>query len=271
MYLTRHLTESGPRWAVDGRWLVASFELGWLMAVPAERASAFIESCKSEGEATGTLLAPVERETEVWASGVTYMRSREARMHESDTADIYDKVYDAQRPELFFKCAGWRARGPGEHIRVRQDATWNVPEPELVLVSNSGGEIIGYTAGNDVSSRDIEGANPLYLPQAKVYDGSCALGPGIIIADAASMATLPIRLRIERDGESVFDGETGIDQMKRSLHELVECLYSELTMPNGSMLLTGAGVVPADDFNLSPGDYVRIDVGPLTLENPVDS
>ena len=256
---------------MDGRWLVASFELGWLMAVPAERASAFIESCKSEGEATGTLLAPVERETEVWASGVTYMRSREARMHESDTADIYDKVYDAQRPELFFKCAGWRARGPGEHIRVRQDATWNVPEPELVLVSNSGGEIIGYTAGNDVSSRDIEGANPLYLPQAKVYDGSCSLGPGIIIADAASMATLPIRLRIERDGESVFDGETGIDQMKRSLQELVECLYSELTMPNGSMLLTGAGVVPADDFTLSPGDYVRIDVGPLTLENPVDS
>ena len=186
---------------MDGRWLVASFELGWLMAVPAERASAFIESCKSEGEAAGTLLAPVERETEVWASGVTYMRSREARMHESDTADIYDKVYDAQRPELFFKATPHRVVGPGEPVRIRSDSAWNVPEPELTLAVTADGRRFGYTIGNDMSSRDIEGENPLYLPQAKTYDG-CAGGHfgsrHAVAEDAAPLRrgeVLPVELR----------------------------------------------------------------------------
>jgi 2-dehydro-3-deoxy-D-arabinonate dehydratase len=269
MRLTRYQTSAGPRWAADGQWLSAQFQLDWITGVDADKVSALVTSCITGGAAEGDLLAPVEAQMEIWASGVTYLRSREARMHESDTADIYDKVYAAERPELFFKCAGWRAKGPGQPIRVRRDASWNVPEPELVLVSNAAGQIIGYTAGNDVSSRDIEGENPLYLPQAKMYNGSCGLGPAIELCDAASMSAIPIRLRVTRGGEVVFDGETGIDQMKRSLQELVDCLHSELDMPLGSLLLTGAGLVPGDDFTLTPGDDVRIDVGPLTLNNPV--
>lgn len=270
MQLTRHHTDLGPRWAVDGHWLSQRFELTWLMDVPVACAPALIESCRTDAPASGALLAPVARDTEVWASGVTYLRSREARMHESQTADVYDKVYAAQRPELFFKCAGWRARGPEQAVRVRRDAHWNVPEPELALISNARGEILGYTAGNDVSSRDIEGENPLYLPQAKVYDGSCALGPAIELASVEQMASLPIRLRVERDGRTLVDGATGIDQMKRGLQELVDYLYRELSMPAGTVLLTGAGIVPEDDFTLTPGDRVIIDVGALRLSNPVE-
>lgn len=267
--LTRHQSEAGPRWAHDGRWLAPDFSLKLLAGVAAGQTAALLAACATGTEASGPLLAPVDDDTEVWASGVTYLRSREARMHESDTADIYDKVYAAERPELFFKCAGWRARGMHTGIRVRKDATWNVPEPELALVANAQGEIIGYTAGNDVSSRDIEGANPLYLPQAKVYNGSCALGPGIVLGDAASMGALPIRLSIQRDGELVFDGDTGIHQMKRTLQELIDCLYFELDMPGGAVLMTGAGIVPGDDFTLTPGDVVEIRVGNLMLSNPV--
>jgi 2-dehydro-3-deoxy-D-arabinonate dehydratase len=269
MQLTRHHTEAGPRWAADNVWLTTDFTLDWIMGVPGEQIGALVAAASTGDTASGNLLAPVENDQEIWASGVTYLRSREARMQESDTADIYDKVYAAIRPELFFKCLGWRACGPGANIRVRKDATWNVPEPELVLVSNAAGQIIGYTAGNDVSSRDIEGENPLYLPQAKVFNGSCGLGPAIIIADEAAMSALPIRLRIDRSGASVFDGTTGIDQMKRSLSELTDTLYSELHFPNGSFLLTGAGIVPADDFNLTAGDEVTVDVGDLQLINPV--
>ncbi|NKC15667.1 MAG: fumarylacetoacetate hydrolase [Gammaproteobacteria bacterium] len=241
------------------------------MEVPASAAGAVINACKTDTAASGALLAPVDADTEVWAAGVTYLRSREARMRESDTADVYDKVYDAARPEVFFKCMGWRARGPCENIRVRRDATWNVPEPELGLVNNCAGEIIGYTAGNDVSSRDIEGTNPLYLPQAKVYDGACALGPAIVLCGAERMGQLPIVLSIVRGGETLFEGSTGIGQMKRSLEELVACLYQELTFPGGSVLLTGAGIVPGDDFTLTPGDRVTIKVGHLQLANTVDS
>jgi len=269
--LTRHLSESGPRWALDGAWLSASFSLRLLASVPGAATAGLLDACKTDIEASGALLAPVDDDTEVWASGVTYLRSREARMQESDTADIYDKVYAGERPELFFKCAGWRACADGAPIRVRTDASWNVPEPELAIVANAAGEIIGYTAGNDVSSRDIEGANPLYLPQAKVYNGSCALGPGIVLCDADAMRALHIELAIERDGEEVFHATTSITQMKRSLEELIECLYLELSMPGGSVLLTGAGIVPADDFTLTPGDTVDIGVGALRLTNPVAS
>lgn len=267
--LTRHATQNGTRWAYNGEWLAHSFSLRLLANVARDNVLDVVRSCAVGGATSGTPLAPVDDDTEVWAAGVTYLRSREARMHESDTADVYDKVYDAERPEIFFKCAGWRARGDGQPIRIRRDASWNVPEPELALVSNASGEIIGYTAGNDVSSRDIEGANPLYLPQAKVYDGSCALGPGIILCSADDMRALPITLTIERDGATIFGGDTGITQMKRTLEELVQCLYSELDLPGGSVLLTGAGLVPADDFTLNQGDRVVITVGELSLSNTV--
>lgn len=267
--LTKHSTDAGARWALDGYWLSGHVNLALLASVRAAQLPALLEACKTDEPTTGEILAPVDKHTEVWASGVTYLRSREARMQESDTADVYDKVYDAERPELFFKCAGWRARASDQSIRVRADATWNVPEPELAVVANAHGEIIGYTAGNDVSSRDIEGENPLYLPQAKVYNGSCALGPGIVFTNADSMRELPVRLRIKRNGADMFKGETSITQMKRSLDELIACLFFELDMPGGAVLMTGAGIVPGEDFTLLPGDAVEIQVGAATLTNIV--
>ena len=267
--LTRHSTDAGARWALDGYWLSDHVNLALLASVRAAQLPALLEACKTEEPSTGAVLAPVDAHTEVWASGVTYLRSREARMQESDTADVYDKVYDAERPELFFKCAGWRARASNQSIRIRTDASWNVPEPELAVVANAHGEIIGYTAGNDVSSRDIEGENPLYLPQAKVYNGSCALGPGIILTHADAMRELPVHLSIKRDGADMFQGETSIAQMKRSLEELMDCLFLELDMPGGAVLMTGAGIVPGDDFTLLPGDAVEIRVGAAALANIV--
>ena len=269
MYLTRHRTSDGPRWALDGRYLPPALSLGVLLSLPAPQILRLLEGAHGEEPAEGPPLAPVDTYHEVWASGVTYMRSREARMAESDTKDVYDKVYEAQRPELFFKSLGHRAVGHGEPIRVRGDSRWNVPEPELVIVLNSSGEIVGYTAGDDVSSRDIEGENPLYLPQAKVYEGSCALGPGILLAAPEDLGSLPIRLAIERGGRAVFDGETAASQMKRSLEELASYLVRELRFPTGVLLMTGTGIVPDEDFTLQPGDRVRIQVGELTLENAV--
>jgi 2-dehydro-3-deoxy-D-arabinonate dehydratase len=200
---------------------------------------------------------------------VTYLRSREARMAESDTADIYDKVYAAARVEVFFKAVGWRAMGAGQPIRVRADSSWNVPEPELAVVINAQGRIVGYTAGNDVSSRSIEGENPLYLPQAKIYDGSCAIGPGIVLADADDMRALPIRLSITRAGKTVFDGDTSTGQLKRTVEEIAGWLTRELSFPRGVILLTGTCLVPEDAFTLTSGDTVRVQVGELVLENPV--
>ena len=190
----------------------------------------------------------------MWGSGVTYLRSRDARKAESATGDIYQKVYEAERPEIFFKSAGWHVVGSGEPVRVRADSRWNVPEPEVTLVINAGGEVVGYTVGNDMSSRDIEGENPLYLPQAKTYDGSCALGPGIRIVSATAMAGLRIRLQIQRGGLPVFDGETSTDQMRRTFEELAGYLFSELQFPYGAYLMTGTGIVPPDDFSLQTGD-----------------
>lgn len=218
--------------------------------------------------AEGALLAPIDPYQEVWASGVTYLRSREAREAESATADIYSKVYSADRPELFFKALGWRVVAPGGTVRVRADSAWNVPEPELTLVLDLEGKIRGYTAGNDVSSRDIEGENPLYLPQAKVYNGSCALGPLIHLIDNPSdLLDLDIRLEIEREGKRVFEGQTGTKLMKRAFPELASYLFRELRFPNGAFLLTGTGIVPPEPYTLLPGDLVRVVVNDLVLEN----
>ncbi|MDB4914307.1 MAG: 2-hydroxyhepta-2,4-diene,7-dioate isomerase [Gemmatimonadetes bacterium] len=216
-------------------------------------------------ELIGELRAPIESQ-EVWAAGVTYFRSRTARIEESHDAGsgtFYDRVYSAERPELFFKAAGWRVRASGGTIRIRRDATWNVPEPELALYINSVGKIIGYTIGNDVSSRDIEGENPLYLPQAKVYDGSCALGPCVLVTDDALPAETPIAISIVRAGAEVFQGETSISQMRRTPVELVEYLYREMSFPRGAVLLTGTGVVPPDGFTLQSGDRVDIRIEPI--------
>jgi len=177
MYLTRHESADGPRWALDGRSLAKDFTLARLLRLPAADMPGFLRAMAGTGAASGALLAPIESGGEVWAAGVTYLRSREAREAESTVKDVYSKVYDAARPELFSKAPGWRVVGHGMPIRIRRDSRWNVPEPELTLVVNAHGEIVGFCAGNDVSSRDIEGENPLYLPQAKIYDGSCALGP----------------------------------------------------------------------------------------------
>ena len=221
---------------------------------------------------THSALAPIENQ-EVWAAGVTYYRSRSARMEESKDAgggSFYDRVYAAPRPELFFKSAGWRAVPPGGSVRIREDATWSVPEPELTLVVNTRGQIIGYTIGNDMSSRDIEGENPLYLPQAKVYDGSCALGPAVLIAENPLPKTTTIELEILRDGQPAFSGTTTLNEMKREPEELAAYLYRELKFPHGAYLMTGTGIVPPDDFTLQRADTIRISIGELgTLENQV--
>jgi 2-dehydro-3-deoxy-D-arabinonate dehydratase len=269
MYLSRHRTDAGARWALDGRYLPLEFALDRLLELPAADVRDFLEGFSLGEAAEDPLLAPVEPTQEVWASGVTYQISREARMFESKEAEIYAKVYDAERPELFFKAVGWRVVGHEEPVRVRKDSHWNVPEPELVLVVNSRMEIVGYTAGNDVSSRDIEGENSLYLPQAKIYDGGCSLGPGIVLGGPDSMRDLPIRMRIQRDGKTAFEGEISTSEMKRPFEELAKYLGKELSFPAGVFLMTGTSLVPPDDFNLSPGDLVEIRVGELVLENEV--
>ncbi|MBL8800216.1 MAG: fumarylacetoacetate hydrolase family protein [Planctomycetia bacterium] len=208
-----------------------------------------------------TLLAPVDRQ-EVWAAGVTYKRSQEARERESaGAARFYDLVYSASRPELFFKALPERVAGPGTPVRIRADSKWNVPEPELALVISPRLQIVGCTIGNDMSSRDIEGENPLYLPQAKVYDRSCALGPVVTLRDSLpSPDHLTIRLIIERGGTAVFDGATKASAMKRSFEELVNWLGKENSFPHGAILLTGTGIVPPDEFTLAPGDVVTIEI-----------
>lgn len=273
MLLAKHRYQNGGRWSYDGRLLTAGTTLAHLLREPHAGLAAALEARLTSAEVPSGAkdMPPVDEHQEVWASGVTYLRSRDARMAESGSADVYDLVYDAERPELFFKAAGWRSGGHGDPIRVRRDSSWDVPEPELVLVINAGLEIVGYSAGNDVSSRDIEGANPLYLPQAKVYEGSCALGPGILLVEggARDLAGLPIALRIERGGEVVFEGETDTAQMKRTFEELVEYLGRELPFPDGVLLMTGTGIVPPDDFTLQVGDGVEVRVGELTLANRV--
>jgi 2-dehydro-3-deoxy-D-arabinonate dehydratase len=230
-----------------------------------------------EGEASPhsglhPLIAPIE-DQEVWAAGVTYFRSRTARMEESQVGggqSFYDRVYTAERPELFFKSTPHRTVGPGSPVRIRYDSKWNVPEPELTLLVSPKGKILGYTVGNDMSSRDIEGENPLYLPQAKVYDGSCALGPGILVTNGPLPPTTAIQLTIRRAGEVAFTDATSLAAMKRNPAELVEYLFRENTFPNGCFLLTGTGIVPPNSFTLASGDEISIAIeGIGTLTNPV--
>ena len=219
-----------------------------------------------------TILAPIGTQ-EVWAAGVTYYRSRDARMEESKEVGggtFYDRVYSAARPELFFKSAGWRAVAPGGNVRIRVDATWSVPEPELTLVINNSGKLVGYTCGNDMSSRDIEGENPLYLPQAKVYNGSCAIGPAVLLAEGAFDRERTIELEILRNGQRAFHGATTLNELKRDPAELIEYLYREMDFPQGAYLMTGTGIVPPDDFTLNAEDVIRVTIqGIGTLENTV--
>jgi 2-dehydro-3-deoxy-D-arabinonate dehydratase len=218
-----------------------------------------------------SLGAPIESQ-EVWAAGVTYLRSRDARMEESKDAgggSFYDRVYDAARPEIFFKATPHRVVGTGASMRLRADAHWNVPEPELALAINCHGAIFGYTVGNDLSSRDIEGENPLYLPQAKVWSQCCALGPGLVVREPLPRETA-IAITIIRGGSPVFEGATGLDQMKRTLPELAEWLLRDNHFPFGCYLLTGTGTVPPNEFTLASGDEIRIAIeGIGTLINSI--
>ena len=240
-----------------------------------ENPAAFITEWLKSGVHTvwpEALPAPIGSQ-EVWAAGVTYFRSREARMEESTESGgdrFYHLVYDADRPELFFKATAGRVRGTGAMVRIRKDATWSVPEPELVLAVNSAGRVFGYTIGNDMSSRDIEGENPLYLPQAKVYRGSCSMGPWLTICDPLPETT-GIHIEISRAGTVVFSGTTTLAQLKRKPQELADWLFRENEFPVGAYLFTGTGVVPPGTWTLAAGDIVRIAIDSLgQLENSVE-
>jgi 2-dehydro-3-deoxy-D-arabinonate dehydratase len=270
------LQNAGTSWRVEGFSFDELFRAG--------DAQEYLQRCAADGR-TATrlqeefslegvnLLAPVGAQ-EVWAAGVTYRRSREARMEESERSGadrFYDLVYDADRPELFFKSAGRSVRGDSQTVRIRGDARWSVPEPELALAIDARGRIFGYAVGNDMSSRDIEGENPLYLPQAKVYRGSCALGPCLTVCGPLSPVATGIFLRIERRGVEVFSGSTSLANMKRTPEELAAWLFRENDFPDGCYLLTGTGLVPPADFTLDHGDVVRIEIDGLgVLENTVE-
>jgi 2-dehydro-3-deoxy-D-arabinonate dehydratase len=234
--------------------------------------SLLTKSSQRESPRDSDLLAPIGSQ-EVWAAGVTYYRSRSARMEESKAAgggDFYDRVYDAERPELFFKATPNRVVGPGGKVAIRDDAKWSVPEPELTLLVSPSGKITGYTIGNDMSSRDIEGENPLYLPQAKVYDRSCALGPCILVSEEPLAPDTTIALEIARAGKPVFAEAVPLSSMKRKPQSLVDYLYRNNRFPSGCFLLTGTGIVPPDSFTLQPGDQIRITISGIgTLANDV--
>jgi 2-dehydro-3-deoxy-D-arabinonate dehydratase len=270
-------TRSGPRVEANG----SSFAVGgesWDQLLCRDDIARHLEGIieKRSGAAPpprdADIVAPIGSQ-EVWAAGVTYYRSRDARMEEAEAAgggSFYDRVYSAARPELFFKSTPHRVAGPGQTVRIRKDSKWNVPEPELTLVVTPRGKIIGYTVGNDMSSRDIEGENPLYLPQAKVYDRSCALGPGIFITEQPLPPETPIELEIRRSGAVAFEGATTLAAMKRKPQELVEYLYRDNSFPAGCFLLTGTGVVPPPTFTLEARDEIRITIGSIgTLVNSV--
>jgi 2-dehydro-3-deoxy-D-arabinonate dehydratase len=227
----------------------------------------------SQDDLTVGLLAPIGSRQELWACGVTYLRSKIGRQEESKDAgggDFYARVYEAERPEVFFKANPLRVVGPGDKVRIRKDSTWDVPEPELTLVVSSSGKIVGYTIGNDMSSRSIEGENPLYLPQAKTYDGCAAIGPCIYVRKEPLDSNTKIRLEILRGGQSVFDGSISIKQMKRSLDELVSFVFRECTFPHGCLIMTGTGIVPEHDFTLKSRDEIKISIESIgTLINEV--
>lgn len=209
------------------------------------------------------ILSPIGNSQELWACGVTYLRSKVGRQEESKTSggsDFYAKVYEAERPEVFFKSTPHRVVGHNDFVRIRKDSAWNVPEPELTLVVTSSGKIIGYTIGNDMSSRSIEGENPLYLPQAKTYDGCAALGPCVYLTDQPLDANTEIRLEINRKEQKIFEGSITISQIKRSFEELVSYIFRECSFPYGCMVMTGTGIVPGSDFTLQSGDEIKISI-----------
>ncbi len=254
-----------------------SLEADWDSLLSRDDLFVFLQARLSSARAVSEpasqdILAPIGKQ-EVWAAGVTYYRSRDARMEESKSAgggDFYDRVYRAERPELFFKATPHRVAGPGQLVAIRSDAHWSVPEPELALVISAGRKIIGYTVGNDMSSRDIEGENPLYLPQAKVYDRSCALGPCILVTDVPLAQETEIRLEIRRSHEIAFEGATTLQAIKREFTSLAEYLYRDNSFPHGAFLLTGAGIVPPDSFTLEQGDEITITIPPIgSLVNSV--
>ncbi len=218
------------------------------------------------------MLPPIQAQ-ELWACGVTYFRSKVGRQEESKASgggDFYAKVYEAERPEVFFKATSHRVVGHGEKVRIRKDSTWDVPEPELTLVVSSSGKIVGYTVGNDMSSRSIEGENPLYLPQAKTYDGCAAVGPCVLVTKEPISPQTKIALEIIRKGTKVYEGNVGIDQIKRKLEELVSFVFRECSFPNGCLIMTGTGIVPSHDFTLVSGDEIRITIDNIgTLVNTV--
>ncbi len=250
---------------------------GWDCLVTRPDLSAFLDHAVQNLDGHDQLpnveiLAPIGSQ-EVWAAGVTYHRSRDARMEESKSVgggDFYDRVYSAERPELFFKSTAHRVVGPNDSVAIRDDASWSVPEPELTLLISPEGKIIGYTVGNDMSSRDIEGENPLYLPQAKVYDRSCALGPCILVSEETPASTTEIRLQVVRGGRAEFEGATTLESLKRDPKSLVQYLYRNNSFPKGCFLMTGTGIVPPDDFTLKSHDEIRISItGIGTLVNRV--
>jgi 2-dehydro-3-deoxy-D-arabinonate dehydratase len=243
-----------------------------LLAMPADRMRSVVDSAGDPIGFAPRLLPPVDGLTEVWACGVTYERSSTARQEESDVADVYARVYAADRPELFFKSPAWRVCGDGEPIGIRPDSQISVPEPELAVVGNASGEIVGVTICDDVSSRDIEGQNPLYLPQAKIYAGACALGPGItpVWELDDGLGALAITVAVRRGDAVVWSGQTSTAQLHRDLADLVEYLFRSASFPHGVVLSTGTGLVPELSFTLAPGDEVKIGItGVGTLTNVV--
>jgi len=270
-----HLRAGGAsRWAVrqDDEWGGLDGTLADLLAVPLDQARAVVEAAArgARSDMPGEkALPPVDRQ-EVWAAGVTYMRSRDGRKEESGHGSLYDHVYDNDRPELFFKSSPWRVVGDGDAVGIRVDSGWDVPEAEVGLVLNAAGEVFGYTLGNDMSSRSIEGDNPLYLPQAKIYDRACALGPAIVPSWAIDPGPFPIGLRVLRDGREAYAGTTSTSEMVRGFTDLAGWLFRALSFPSGVVLLTGTGVVPGADFTTREGDTIEITSEALgTLTNPV--
>jgi 2-dehydro-3-deoxy-D-arabinonate dehydratase len=269
MALDLYRTAEGLFWQANGVWRVATAPGALDSLFTAEdplTALAALESTETTAPPPALLLPPIGSQ-EVWAAGVTYLRSRVARMEESESSGadrFYDLVYEAPRPELFFKATAGRVRGPNDGVRIREDATWSVPEPEFTLAVNSRGHIIGATIGNDMSSRDIEGENPLYLPQAKVYRGSCALGPALVLGHPLALSTA-IRISIHREGVEAFTGQTSLAQMKRTLPELADWLFRENEFPHGAYLMTGTGLVPPSSFTLRSGDHVTIHIEGLGM------
>jgi 2-dehydro-3-deoxy-D-arabinonate dehydratase len=254
----------------NGEFFSINHLLSDLLSMGMQEARSIIEAANTSVKVPAHLVAPIDSHQEVWACGVTYLRSKVGRMEESDVPDLYSRVYEAERPEIFYKSIGWRVIPNGEPVGIRRDSGWDVPEAEVVLVVNSQQEIFGYTIGNDMSSRSIEGENTLYLPQAKSYEKSCTIGSFIIPSWEIAEAVFPYTLKIERNGVEVFSESSSSAQMKRGFSELVDWFFRTLPMPSGAMLFTGTGIVPSADFTLHEGDVVKIDGGVLgQLNNPV--